>query len=196
MICAVSWRERTACCGTGCSRPGSARNGLQVRVSIGTQCSHQQRQRYSYSTAGTLCYFVAAFQDLPPSFYTKRPPTTPLHVTLALSLLLPQCVSASLALRCHFQVHVATLPARLSSPEGKGLKTGGKERSGVHSERVGRTFSTRAMRWGGRAWIRRNRRPTGNTAGSPAVSGKALKKRRRRRKKKGSARKCEFKINK
>lgn len=65
MICVVSWPERTACCGTGCSRPGSARNGLQVRVSVGTQCSHQQRQRFSYSTAGTLCYFVAAFQDLP-----------------------------------------------------------------------------------------------------------------------------------
>lgn len=53
------------CYGTDCSRRGSAQNGLQVRMSIGTQCSRQQRQRYSYSTAGTLCYFVAALQDLP-----------------------------------------------------------------------------------------------------------------------------------
>lgn len=92
MISAVSWVERTACCGTGCSRAGSARNGLQVRVSVGTQCSHQQRQRYSYSTAGTLCYFVAAVQDLP------------LHFTLNS---LPQLYSISLAL---FLLRYASVP--------------------------------------------------------------------------------------
>lgn len=181
MICAVSWVERTACCGTGCSRPGSARNGLQVRVSIGTQCSHQQRQRYSYSTAGTLCYFVAAFQDLPPSFYTKRPPTTPLHVTLS-----PPPLSACLCLS-HSAVSFSSPCGHFT---GTFIVTGGErvKEAALHSERVGRTFSTRGMRRGGRSWIRRNRRPTGNTAGSPAVSGKASKK---KNKTKGSAWKCE-----
>lgn len=64
----------------------------------------------------------------PLHFTLNALPQLHFHVTLALSLLLPQCVSASLALRCHFQVHVATLPARLSSAEGKGLKTGGERK--------------------------------------------------------------------
>ena len=99
MICVVSWAERTACCGTGCSRPGSARNGLQVRVSIGTQCSHQRRRRYSYSTAGTLCYFVASFQDLPLHFTLNALPQL---LSLSLPLCLSLCLSLSSPCHCHF----------------------------------------------------------------------------------------------
>lgn len=83
IMCCQAVVERIARCyfcrryGTDCSRRGSAQNGLQVRMSIGTQCSRQQRQRYSYSTAGTLCYFVAALQDLPPFFLVVH--TSPSH---------------------------------------------------------------------------------------------------------------------
>lgn len=63
-ISVVSRAERTVCCGTRCSRPGSARNGLQGQRVL----EHGVLVSGDTSTvqAGTLCYFVAAFQDLPP----------------------------------------------------------------------------------------------------------------------------------
>lgn len=155
----VSWAKGTACTAAGCSRTSSARNGLQVRVSIGTQCSHQQRQRYSYSTAGTLCYFVAAFQD-PPLHFTLNalPQLYSILLSVSLSLLFALCVSASLPheviLKC--EIHVASSPARLPSPEGKGIK-GQKTKTARQSNHMGRTFSTLDMRWEGRACIRRYR---------------------------------------
>lgn len=113
IVCCQAEVERIALCyfcrrrhGTDCSRRGSAQNGLQVRMSIGTQCSRQQRQRYSYSTAGTLCYFVAALQDLPPFFFRcthfSLPPVKSLFYSVSPSWFPPVVPSPSLHCRVRF----------------------------------------------------------------------------------------------
>lgn len=156
-------RRRRRRYGTDCSRRGSARNGLQVRMSIGTQCSRQQRQRYSYSTAGTLCYFVAALQDLPPFFFLSPhslythfslPPVKSLFYSVSPPWFPPVVPSPSL----HWRV---TLAGTARVKTGRGgitiyiyiyLKTNKKKtppknreegKVAFHGERVGRTLSTR-----------------------------------------------------
>ena len=125
-------RERTACCGTACSlpRPGSARNGLQVRVSIGTQCSHQQRQRYKLQYSRNIVLLCGRFPR--PALDVTPNTLLPLRYSVSLALPLPLPL-LSLFLHCVIwksEPHAATSPARPKRQhrdQGGGGGGGGEE---------------------------------------------------------------------